>query len=90
MPQQATFFIGHNVNGVPTHTHSDIVIKAMDLFPAFTAYEAAGYWHGQREASSVLVVAGIEPEAATAAKLKLAEMFRQEEVLALLAPLVFA
>jgi hypothetical protein len=90
MPQQATFFIGHNVAGVPTHSHHDIILKAMDLFQAFTAYEAAGYWQGQREASTVLIVAGIEPEAATDAKKVLAAAFRQDEVLCTLAPLVFA
>lgn len=49
--------IGHDVEGVPTHTHTHVLEVFAGLMPAYgidgySAYEMAGCYLGEREAST--------------------------------------
>lgn len=85
--QVATFYVGRNVQGKPTYDHSQIVGKAKELFPAFTAWDGAGYWHGDREGTTVIQVMqeGLSAETVKAHAHNLELEFHQEKVLATLA-----
>ena len=56
----ARFYVGHNVQGVPTWTHEDV----QDAFAragvgGCTVMDARGVWNGECEDSSVVYVASI-------------------------------
>jgi hypothetical protein len=82
MAQLATFYIGHNVKGVPTWSHAKVIDALQAAFPrGFTAWEATGAWLGGMEATTVCQVLDIDAKSAKASQKLLEFAFRQEKVL---------
>lgn len=64
MSYTATLTIGHNVHGVHTFDHQTVIEYAADVLEleGFTAYECAGYWHGERENSTRIEVCNLDAD----------------------------
>jgi len=79
----ATFYVGHNVDGVPTWSHGEDVLPALaKAFPdGFTAWEATGGWCGGMEKTTVAQVVGLPPGRAAGCADLLRRAFMQTEVL---------
>lgn len=59
-----TLTIGHNVNGVPTHTYTHVVAftaAALQL-EGLTAWECTGFWEGEVEHSTRIEIDALEED----------------------------
>lgn len=55
--KQTTLYIGHNVEGVPTHTTAEVLetLERVLQVEAYTVMNAAGFWGGEYEQTTVCV-----------------------------------
>lgn len=80
--QVATFYVGHNVAGRPKWGSADVARAMVKVgVPSFTAYPAVGFWLGEQEASTVVLVVGMSPLVAADVRRVLERELQQEEVL---------
>lgn len=59
-----TLTIGHNVNGVPTHTFAHVVAftAAALQIKGLTAWECTGFWEGEVERSTRIEIGALEED----------------------------
>ena len=76
---QVTITVGHNVQGVPTHTTAEIVRKFAELadVDGFSYHDVHGYYLGQFEDSTAIVCNGCSEEDADALAFAASEMARE-------------
>lgn len=86
-----TLTIGHNVNGKPMFTTGEICEFAADYLQieAFTAFECAGMWRGEREESTRIEIAALDEDQAENIRARvplLAQVLAQECIMCETAP----
>ena len=61
---QVTIYIGHNINDIPTLDTNTVLNEVMNTIhpEAFTTWEAAGYWNGTPEITTIIQLNGQDPD----------------------------